>query len=155
MKALTLTQPWATLVAIRAKPVETRSWTTPYRGPLAIHAAKGFPREAIELCFEQPFVSSLPAASIALPSELPRGAVIAVCRLAGCFRITDQDRDDYELATGEHIVLSATDFAFGDFTPGRFGWLLADVQPLPEPIPARGALGLWDWSHSPVWEHGP
>ena len=43
MKALTLTQPWASLVAIGAKRIETRSWSTPYRGLLAIHAAKGFP----------------------------------------------------------------------------------------------------------------
>ena len=41
MKALTLTQPWATLVAMGAKRIETRSWTTNYRGPLAIHAGKG------------------------------------------------------------------------------------------------------------------
>ena len=41
MKVLTLTQPWATLVAIGAKHIETRSWATSYRGPLAIHAGKG------------------------------------------------------------------------------------------------------------------
>ena len=41
MKVLTLTQPWATLVAIGAKRIETRSWATKYRGPLLIHAAAG------------------------------------------------------------------------------------------------------------------
>jgi hypothetical protein len=35
--------------------------------------------------------------------------------------------------------------AFGDFGPGRYGWLLADVTPLPAPVAARGALGLWWW----------
>lgn len=40
MKALSLTQPWASLVAVGAKRIETRSWRTSYRGPLAIHAAK-------------------------------------------------------------------------------------------------------------------
>lgn len=39
MKALTLWQPWATLVALGVKTIETRSWSTSYRGPLAIHAA--------------------------------------------------------------------------------------------------------------------
>ena len=39
MKALTLHQPWASLIAIGAKKIETRSWATSYRGPLAIHAA--------------------------------------------------------------------------------------------------------------------
>ena len=42
MKALTLTQPWATLIAVGAKRIETRSWGTSYRGRIAIHAAKGF-----------------------------------------------------------------------------------------------------------------
>jgi hypothetical protein len=41
MKGLTLTQPWATLVAIGAKRIETRSWPTRYRGLLAIHAGAG------------------------------------------------------------------------------------------------------------------
>lgn len=40
MKALSLWQPWATLIAIGAKQYETRGWSTPYRGPLIIHAAK-------------------------------------------------------------------------------------------------------------------
>ena len=43
MKALSLTQPWATLVVIGAKRIETRSWHTSYVGPLLIHAAKAIP----------------------------------------------------------------------------------------------------------------
>lgn len=39
MRAVTVHQPWATLIAIGAKTIETRSWATRYRGPLAIHAA--------------------------------------------------------------------------------------------------------------------
>lgn len=38
MRALTIRQPWATLIATGAKTIETRSWSTKYRGPLAIHA---------------------------------------------------------------------------------------------------------------------
>ena len=52
MKALTLYQPWATLVAIGAKKIETRSWSTPYRGPLAIHAGK-----CRDYIFDQSFLS--------------------------------------------------------------------------------------------------
>src|ERR1700722_19135273 len=59
MKALTLTQPWATLVSIGAKRVETRSFRVSYRGSLAIHAAKGFPKWAQETCYEQPFLRVL------------------------------------------------------------------------------------------------
>jgi hypothetical protein len=41
MKALSLLQPLALLVVIRAKKIETRLWSTPYRGPLLKHASKG------------------------------------------------------------------------------------------------------------------
>jgi hypothetical protein len=43
MKAITIWQPWASLIAIGAKQYETRSWETKYRGPIAIHAAKKDP----------------------------------------------------------------------------------------------------------------
>lgn len=71
MKALSLTQPWATLVAIGAKRLETRSWSTTYRGPLAIHAAKRFPRNCQELVLHEPFASALDG----IP--LPTGVIIA------------------------------------------------------------------------------
>ncbi len=41
MKTLSLLQPWATLVVMGVKQIETRSWRTDYRGPLLIHASKG------------------------------------------------------------------------------------------------------------------
>jgi hypothetical protein len=44
MKALSLTQPWATLVVTGEKEVETRSWRTNHSGMIAIHASKGFRR---------------------------------------------------------------------------------------------------------------
>ena len=59
MKGLTMTQPWATLVAISANVIETRDWPTKYRGPIAIHAAKGFPPDARALCRTQPFRAAL------------------------------------------------------------------------------------------------
>lgn len=37
---------------------------------------------------------------------------------------------------------------FGDFTPGRYAWLLADVEALAEPVPARGRQGLWEWERN-------
>jgi hypothetical protein len=61
MKALSLWQPWATLIALKKKQIETRSWRTTYRGPLAIHAAKSYPQEARDLCSTEPFYSVLMA----------------------------------------------------------------------------------------------
>lgn len=64
MKALSLTQPWASLIAIGAKRVETRSWSTNHRGPVAIHAAKGFPKFARDLVWAEPFQGRLREAGI-------------------------------------------------------------------------------------------
>ena len=46
MKAITLWDPWASAMALELKRNETRGWSTPYRGPLAIHAAKRPIRES-------------------------------------------------------------------------------------------------------------
>lgn len=43
LRAITLHQPWATLVALGVKTIETRSWPTKYRGRILIHAAKRTP----------------------------------------------------------------------------------------------------------------
>ena len=48
MKALSIRQPWAWLIVCGHKPLENRSWPTPYRGPLLIHAAKGMARVEYE-----------------------------------------------------------------------------------------------------------
>jgi hypothetical protein len=40
MKELSIRQPWAWLIIAGHKDVENRSWTTTYRGPLLIHAAR-------------------------------------------------------------------------------------------------------------------
>lgn len=134
MKALTLRQPWASLVAWGFKGIETRSWQTRHRGPLAIHAAKGFRdfrlTEPLVDCLRQiPGYSSLRA--------LPRGVVLATCTLAVVLPIEDRP-----------LVIAGLEQAFGDYSPGRFAWFLDDVVRLPEPIAARGRLGLWKWERS-------
>lgn len=133
VKALTLTQPWATLMAIGAKRMETRSWRTAYRGPLAIHAAKGMPDWAMDLCMEEPFRSVLFAAGFAGVCDLPRGGVIATCRLVGC-------------VPTKIVSASEREREFGDFGPGRFAWVLDEVVALGIPLPAKGTLGLWEWT---------
>jgi hypothetical protein len=141
MKTITLTQPWATLLAIGAKQIETRSWWTSYRGLLAIHAAKGYPPACRNLCLSQPFLAALRRGGLFQfgvwhPSnnDLPLGAVIAVARLVDCVP-TSQIVDE----------ISEQERAFGDYAPGRYAWLLSDVHALPVPIHATGRLGLWDW----------
>lgn len=149
MKALSLTQPWATLVAIGAKRIETRSWSTHYRGPIAIHASKGFPRDCRDLCATQPFLRELTRVGLSMP-ELPLGAVVATARLAYVFLTGDalnyQDRSrTVRGPSGLTYEMTPQEITFGDYSPGRFGWVLTDVVRLPSPIPAKGSLGLWDW----------
>ena len=130
MKAITLTQPWASLVANGSKLYETRSWYTSYRGPLAIHAAKGFPKWAQELVIEEPFYTLLDG----IP--LPIGVVVATVNLIDCVPTTVRLMEK----------LSNQERALGDFEIGRYAWQFAEIKPLPTPIPAKGALGLWEWN---------
>jgi activating signal cointegrator 1 len=142
VKALTMTQPWATLVAIGENSIETRSWGTRYRGPLAVHAAKGFPRDARELCRVSPYRQALARHSYVDAGDLPLGAVIAVATLDDVIRFTTRSRADARIRArrGE---LPRNEADFGDFSAGRYGWVLEDVKLLEKPIPARGMLGLW------------
>ena len=126
MKALTLTQPWATLVALGYKQIETRSWTTKYRGKLYIHAAKGFPRDAKEFASEE-------AALGRIPKRIPLGAIVATARLV-----------DVRKTEEVSLEISGLERRLGDYYPGRYAWLLEDIEPQPEPIPWRGALGLFN-----------
>jgi hypothetical protein len=113
VKALTIRQPHASLVAIGVKTIETRKWSINWRGKLAIHSAMHKPRGWDE--------------------SLPLGVVLAVCDLVGCVPIEELNEHD--------------GFGIGDAEgPGHFGWLLANVEPLTEPVRATGKLGIWDWA---------
>jgi hypothetical protein len=149
MKALTMTQPWATLVAIGENSIETRSWSTRYRGPLAIHSAKGFPADARELCEMSPYREVLARAGYRDASELPRGEIIAVATLVDVMKFNKSTLKDVRAraARGEFPQHEAD---FGDFSAGRFGWILKDVVRLKEPIPAKGMLGLWEFECSSI-----
>jgi hypothetical protein len=138
MKTITLTQPWAALVAVGAKKIETRSWNTSYRGPLAIHAAKSFPKRARELCLQEPFMSALSPLRVPVDPSEYLGKIVAITSLVNVFRVEDVD-------------VSEPERSFGDYSPGRFAWLLGPVRALPEPVPAKGALGLWDWKMNQTW----
>lgn len=144
MKGFTLTQPWATLVANGAKRIETRSWGTAYRGPLLIHAAKGFPEDCRDLVCDPLWRRYLRVDSW---RDLPIGAALATARLTGCVSTNDSrirarfHFSDYENHTPQ--TPDQLDAEFGNFGPDRFAWFLEDVKPLAQPIPLKGALGLW------------
>lgn len=131
MKALSLTQPWAELVVLGEKQWETRSWKTERRGRIAVHASKKFPRWAKDLIQEDPyFVTTLgkyPFINIA------RGAIVGTVDIND-MQPTDELRD----------FLGRKEIAFGDYQSERWAWQLTNPVRLPEPIPCRGSLGLWE-----------
>lgn len=164
IKALTLTQPWAALVATGAKRIETRSWSTSYRGALAIHAGKGLGPVGgragfVEFCTENERVYAALEDAGLVPftwdqdalMALPRGAIVAVCTLVDCVpseKIMQAFGAHGPMDShGGHELWPLTDqeLAFGNYAPGRFAWLLGDIRMLVEPIPATGKLGLWNW----------
>ena len=143
MKAITIWQPWASLLVSGQKKYETRSWATSYRGPIAIHAAKRPVRRIIDALAADrdgdgwrtlQRLDSLFLKRRHL-EELPIGAIVGNAVLVRCnaideafvAKLTPQERD------------------LGDFTLGRYAWEFFDMVAADLPIPARGAQGLWEW----------
>lgn len=126
MRAISLWQPWASAVALGVKRVETRHWAPRYRGPLIIHAAKRWDRDQREF-------ASVERALGRLPPRLPLGALVAVCELVDV-------RPSEEIGPD----VSAVERIYGNYAPGRFGWVLANIRPLPEPIGFKGHQSFFD-----------
>lgn len=141
MKALTLTQPWASLMAAQKKTIETRSWWTGYRGELVIHAAKGFPRDCKDMCSWPEFAAALGGRAA---TDLPLSVGVCVVRVVGCIRTNDMHKAEFILGHKPHVG----EINFGDYSPGRFAWLTEFVRPLDNIGTVRGALGLWEWAES-------
>jgi activating signal cointegrator 1 len=131
MKALSLTQPWAQLVVLGEKQFETRSWCTRYRGLLAIQASKGFPGWAKDLLNARQFAQSL--GLFGINKSLPLGAIVGMVELTNCI--------DASIVLGR---LTDKEITFGNWSPERWAWQLKNPEMLLNPIPCKGALGLWE-----------
>ena len=149
MKAFTVRQPFATVIVRGIKPHETRSRWTSIRGRVAIHAGKksfefgndterkiisdalGFSQRKYLLgsrtCEElDRYVAGI--------NGLPHGAVIGTVEIVDCIPTED-------VSSG----LSELELLLGDYTRGRYAWVLRDPVIFEKPIPARGNLGWWEW----------
>lgn len=113
--ALSIRQPWAWLIAAGFKDVENRSWSTPRRGTIAVHAGSRIDTDGLRWVQRE-------FPQIELPVEFPTGGIIGVTRIVDCV----EDMED------------------SPWFIGRYGFVLRDSR-LIDPIPCRGALSFFRW----------
>ena len=126
--ALSIRQPWAWAITNAGKDIENRDWSTRFRGPVCIHAAKGMTRNEFD-----GFVALARAMNrnglwagdlIPEPKALSRGGIVGVCDIVAC------------------VEASTSPWFFG-----RYGFALRNTRPVPF-IPVKGALGFFDWRNN-------
>lgn len=130
MKAITVLQPYASLIAEGLKKYETRGWPTTYQGPIAIHAGKQNLFNGLDFVTGAEIQNALPV----LPDILPAGAVIAIAEITDCIEMTDEFIKS----------LPRLEILFGHYKVGRYAWKLENVRKI-EPMPARGMQKIWNW----------
>lgn len=148
IRAISLWQPWASLVAWGEKQYETRHWSTNYRGLLAIHAAKRKPtsndvwfmKETLYRVIEK-YTALHP--EYYLYNEMPRGAVLCIVNLVDVIPTVDPPVENIE-----RLGLSQQEFMFGNYQPNRYLWKLELVEQFAKPVPAKGGQGFWQWSRT-------
>lgn len=126
MKAITLWQPWASLWVAGVKVHETRSWSTRYRGPLLVHAA----RRPIDVS-EWSGINLAVLIQVAglTVDALPYGAIVGRVDLVDVLETRD-------------VHPSPADRCAGNWADGRYAWR-AERPVVLEPIPYRGRQGLF------------
>lgn len=159
LPAISLHQPYASLIAYGLKPYETRGWPPPARligKRIAIHAAKRAPHLGCRdpgLTLEVSHAFRLAGMRDAegwwwTDTPLPIGAVVCTAVLAGAYRLAVQGVVDADIAGsamlssgwnvgGRRVHVVPADL-FGDYSPGRWAWLLSHVAHTHPPIPAKG-----------------
>jgi hypothetical protein len=149
MKALTVWQPWASLIAAGCKPIEWRGWVFPeylLGARIAIHAGARRVRvnEIAGLLLDlrqddQDFTSLVVEPSIALlerwhtsPGALPLSTVLCTAVLGDPIRAP-------EYAKSRGIDSDRIDHT-------KWGWQLGEIEPVIPMAPARGGQGFWSWT---------
>lgn len=126
MKVLSIREPFASLIKEQKKMIETRSWSTSYRGELYIHASLGkVKKEKVELI------------NLLTNQELNYGYIICKCKLIDCIYMTSEYVN--KIKNSKH-----QEYICGEYKEGRYAWVLSDIKPI-NPIKAHGQLGIWNY----------
>lgn len=133
MKALSIRQPWASLIMKAGKSIENRNWPTKYRGRILVHAAKGMTRDehedaidfAVQAIRADPHNAGVPETRTLRElgfafENLQRGGIIGSVEIVDCVTCSDSP-----------------------WFMGHYGFVLRDPRPLPF-VPYRGQLGFFD-----------
>lgn len=128
MKAITILEPWATLICEGKKTVETRNWDTEYRGKILIHASK---RAMPDKQYEDYLVDNF------IEHELHRGCIIGEVELVD---IIPFGQALEQIILNKDIVNYCT-VEFGS----QFAWIFKNAKIYDNPIPTKGSLGLWEY----------
>lgn len=138
MKAITIKQPWLWCITDDTKRVENRTWKPPYEligQRIALHASGTRDHQgwvaAKDICPHLPPFDNMPL-----------GAIVATARLVG-YVVVEQKPNSVE-----RMIEASKDAVYYDHRAdpwffGPVGWLLDDVQKLPQPLACKGKLGVW------------
>ena len=132
MRAYTVYQPYAWATVAGLKPHETRSRRTNIRGRVAVHAGKAGLRRATKGLSGNEFWELLGA--VGGKTDVPLGAVVGTLEIVDCVPVE-------EVVDG----LTEQEMALGDYSPGRWAWVLKNPVMFDTPIPAKGKQGWWNW----------
>jgi hypothetical protein len=127
LKALSLKQPFAWLIANGYLLVDDRSWGTQYRGPILIHASKGL--------YEAYYQHIRSNTDVPIPErdKLEYGGVVGIADLVLCSK-------PGQLPAGISREQRAH---FGGVHQEYYGFLFAQARPLPL-MPCAGKLGIFE-----------
>lgn len=154
LRALSLWQLWGSAVAEGHKLVETRHWSTKYRGDIAICGAKRPTRSAEVLAIG----AAMPKCEARTWVERWRdcdhadefGAVLCVATLTDVLPIDNEGtfgrESMFPMVGGRKLMptlAQPAELELGDYSDGRFAWLLADVRTLERPVPVVGRQALF------------
>lgn len=136
MRALTIQQPWAWAIATQGKDIENRTWKTPYRGLLAIHAGATLDAEtaAVAVMPTGPATRALRkiCAEVTLAQQLTEACEhLRMRRIVAVAELTRIHRENAGRCSAWAM-------------PGQWHWELRNVRALAEPVPCHpGKLGIW------------
>ena len=130
MKVISIIEPWASLIKEKVKYIETRSWKTNYRGKIYIHASLK------KVSKKDERINNL--ISLLKDKDFKYGHIIAEAILVDCIYMDEEFLLKIKENNQEYIC--------GEYTLGRYAWVLKDIKELENPIPAKGNLGIWNYN---------